>query len=262
MEQARRRLPRRRVDRSVVNALIVLGCGIAIAAAWAYAVWMPAGAGPASGPIRSSRDIPPEVQAVLQQAPAPAHDAPTEWGLLLINPVIEGEALINVEELPLPSLRGLDAADGKAEGESAFDQLAEQGLHVIRIPELHRKGMEVRFVRSITQGRRFYTYAYLESGVGTEDYLSLEVEAYTPTAPVPVEEFPDNAIRDFRKWDGVRGHPTITVFPDPGTSDPRNERLVAWSQDGAVYFLRTTGRYLDEDLLALARYISEAEEKR
>ena len=80
--------------------------------------------------------------------------------------------------------------------------------------------------------------------------------------PVPVEEFPDNAVRDFRKWDGVRGNPTITVFPDPGTSDPRNDRMVAWSQSGAVYFVRTTGRYLDEDILALARYISETEETR
>lgn len=245
------------------DLLIAAGCAAAVVGVSAYMLLRPVGAQTdGSGPIRGTDDIPPEVQAVLRQADAPTHNTPTEWGLLLINPVINGEAIINVQEFPVPPFIGPEVVFDEANGEEASERLAGQGLRVIDVPEPYRKGMSVGAVRAITDRDQFYTIAYFESGAGTENYLSLEVEAYTPTAPVPVEEFPDNAIRDFRKSNAVRGNPTITVFPDTGTSSPMNERLVAWSQDGAVYFLRTTGFYPDEDLLAAAAHISETEERR
>lgn len=247
------------------DLLIAVGCTAAVVGVAAYALLRPAGAQTdGSGPIRSPDDIPPEIQAVLQQADAPTHNVPTEWGLLLINPVVNGEAIINVEEFPLPPLDGPAVVRGETGGEGAFEQLAGEGLRVVGVPESYRKGMTVGLVRSVTaaDGEQFHTIAYFQSGTGTENFLSLEVEAYTPTAPVPVEEYPDNAIRDFSKSDAVRGNPTITVFPDADTSSPMNERLVAWSQDGTVYFLRTTGLYPDEDLLALAAHISATEGSR
>jgi len=49
----------------------------------------------------------------------------------------------------------------------------------------------------------------------------------------------------------VRGNPTLTQLPDKQTADPRSERIVAWSQGRAVYIVRTTGRYTDDEILAL-----------
>ncbi len=254
---------RARVHVRTLDACLAGGVILLAAGTWSYAAFSLADANTSGdGPIRSVEDIPADLQEVLQQAPAPTHDQPTEWGLLLINPVVGGEAVINVQELPLPRLNGPDVRRGEAEGESALETLAAQGLPLIDVPEAYRKGMEVGLVASISDGERFWTVANFFGAVGTPDVISLQVEAYTPTGPVPFEEFPDNAIRDFAKSNAVRGHPTITVFPDQGTSNPRNERIVAWSQGGRVYFLRTTGLYLDAEILALANHISQAEESR
>lgn len=253
----------REVRIPVADAVLVTALLLVASATWGYAALATVSAAPSvDGPTRDVTDLPSGLQEVLQQAPAPKHDRPTTWGLLLINPVVNGEAVLNSQELPLPRLDSADVRRGKEDGTGAYEKLAAVGLPTIDIPQQYRKGMSVGRVESISDGSQFWTVANFSSGTGTEDVMSLQVEAYTPSAPVPVEEFPDNAIRLVRETTDVGGNPTITMFPTDGTSNPRNERMVAWSQGDRVYFLRTTGLYPNTELLALANHISKAEGSR
>jgi hypothetical protein len=87
----------------------------------------------------------------------------------------------------------------------------------------------------------------------------LQLSALTPTGPVPITRFPDTPIYDFRTSTAVNGNPTITKFPDKGTSDPNGDREIRWSQGGVAYALHSFGPITDEQLLAVAIEISVAE---
>lgn len=249
-------ITRNRLDVSVV-ALGMLAAG----AGWAWWGYNEIAAqGPPGGPIRDSADIPAAVQAVLRQAPAPTHDKPTPWGLFVINPVVKGSAVINSQTSPAPEMSGPNARHFEGTGEDAIGRAQSENLPTIDVPAEYRKGMPLLGLRSAVDGPNWIIYLYFGSGDGTEDYKSLEIQAITPRQPVPFEEFPDNAIRDFSANHDVLGNPTLTQFPDTGTADARSERVVAWSQGRGAYVIRTTGLYTDDEVLALARSISVSEE--
>ena len=98
--------------------------------------------------------------------------------------------------------------------------------------------------------------SYVLYGRTTPSPAMFQVRAYTPTSPVAITRFPDNPVYDFRTSTAVRGHPTITKFPKPVTSDPNGQREVFWSQGGAVYFLTVTGPFTDDEVLGYASTIS------
>ncbi|MBI2767430.1 MAG: hypothetical protein HYX53_16165 [Chloroflexi bacterium] len=215
---------------------------------------------PKVGPIRDVKDIPPDVQSVLEQAAAPTNSEPTPWGLFVINPVINGAGVLNPQRSPIPEFSGPSAKRLEARGEQAFAQASAAGLPVVNIPPALVKGMPLNGLISEQDGAQFNFGAYYASGDGTANYFSLVVQAYTPRDPVTFDEFPDNAIRDFSQSAAIRGYPTLMVLPDKVTADPRGERIVAWSQGTAVYWVKTTGRFTDDEVLELARKISESEE--
>lgn len=246
--------------RNHINFLAVaLGFLGTLGVVWGYSQTMASGS--PGGTIHKPSGIPPEVQAVLKQAPAPTHDKPTPWGLFVINPVINGEALLNPQDSPAPDMSGPNARAFEGAGEMAVSEAAAKGVPSVEVPVEFRRGMPLIGMHSAIDGSKWIKYLYFGSGDGTEDYQSLEVQAITPTHLVPFTEFPDNAIRDFSANYSVRGNPTLTQFPDKGTADPRSERIVAWSQAGGAYVVRTTGRYTDDEVLELARRISLNEEK-
>jgi len=246
-------------NRANVVAMVV-GLVATAGLVWGYGQTMAARS--PGGTIHNPSDIPPEVQAVLQQAPAPTHDKPTPWGLFVINPVINGEALLNPQESPAPDLSGPSARAVEGAGETTLAEAAAKGVPTIDVPIEFRKEMPLIGMHSTIDGAKWIKYLYFGSGDGTEDYQSLEIQAITPTHPIPFTEFPDNAIRDFSANYDVRGNPTLTEFPDKGTADPRSERIVAWSQGEGAYIVRTTGQYTDAEVLELARHISLSEDNK
>lgn len=245
-------------------ALMVVAAIVILWTFWIATLPGSAGGGPKKdGVIRTQADIPPEIQAVLKQAEAPTHDRPTPWGLFTINPVVRGAAMVNAQDSPLPQIVARPgAAIAEAAGAGAFATVVSKGGEVLDIPTGFRKGMQPAHVSSRRDGNQSIRSASFFSGDGTAEYLSLFVIAYTPTRAVLFEEFPDNAIRDFRNTFEVEGHPTLVEVPDTGTADPRDERTVAWSQNGSVYLIRTTGLYSDGDVLQLASQISRSEARR
>ena len=242
---------------------VVVASACAAIAAWAY--WAISGVyadPPSVGPIRSVKDIPPGIQEILKQAPGPTHDKPTPWGLLTINPVVNGEALLNPQTSPVPDIHGPGTRGDDASGAGALERIKAAGLPSFDIPDQKRKGMSPSLVSSLANGDLIFKTAFFGQGDGTEEYQSLHVTAYTPVGVVAIEEFPDNAIRDFSANYAVNGNPTITVFPDKGTADPRDERFVAWSQGRLVFIVQTTGLFTDDEVLNLARHLSNTEEVR
>lgn len=241
----------------------IYGAGVIVAVlSWAWALNSAAGDDQKDGPVRDVADIPPEIQAVLKQAPAPTHDKVTPWGLFVINPVIRGEALLNTQRSPIPQFDSLSAVRVESRSETGITLAEEKGLRVIRVAEAARKGLPLNGLIAESDGDQFNFGAYYGAGDGTPTYASLTIQAYTPRDPVPFEEFPDNAIWDFSKSTAVRGYPTLMVVPDKGTADPRDERVVAWSQENAVYWVKTTGLFTDDEVLDIAIGISASEELR
>lgn len=257
-------IKRRNINlRRVLLALIGGGVVASLWMFWIGTLPNPAHAEPKNdGVIRTQADIPPEIQAVLKQAESPTHDRPTPWGLFTINPVVHGAGLVNSQDSPLPQIvAGPGAVITEAVGREAFDSVRSSGGGTLDIPIGFWKGMQPSQVSSRRQGDQSIRAASFFSGDGTAEYQSLFIIAYTPTRAVLFEEFPDNAIRDFRNTFEVEGHPTLVEVPDKGTADPRDERTVAWSQGGSVYLIRTTGPYSDDDILQLAVHISRSETK-
>lgn len=208
------------------------------------------------GPIRSAADIPPELQAILMQADAPTHDRPTPWGLFVINPVINGEGILNPQTSPLPYFDGADVTRVEAYGKDALEEVRAEGGIALEETSIDIPLLAAVFFR---EGDKYWSRTFYGEGDGTPDYRSLVLETFTPTEPVVFDEFPDNAIRDFRKSERVAGHPTLTVFPDPNTADPRMERVVAWSQGDAVFFVRTTGIFTDDEVISIAQSLAKAQ---
>lgn len=203
--------------------------------------------------VKTASDIPPEIQEVLQQADAPTHTEPTPWGLYVINPVINGEGVLNPQVSPWPDLAGNLVT---FEGNDALVMLEREGLPVVLVSEAHLGSMNVTAAMSGQHGENWSFRAYYSTPEGSQGYRSLEVDAFTPKEAMVFDEFPGNAIRDFRKSFEVGGYPTLIVVPDEDTASPLGERVVAWSQDGVAYQLRTTGLFTGDEVINLAREIS------
>jgi hypothetical protein len=213
-----------------------------------------------SGPIRTTDDIDPELQKVLKMAAAPTHDQPTPWGNFVINPVINGAGILNPQHSAIPLLNGPAAKTVEIAGPQAPTLVGASIRRFIDVPPTFQKGMPALGAVGSEEGERFWTRVDYGSGDGTSNYQSVSVEAFTPTEPVVFDEFPDNAIRHFAASLVVRGNPTLTVLPDKITADPRMERVVAWSQGSAVYFVRTTGLFTDDEVLELAQQVAAGAE--
>lgn len=243
--------------RAWANRLLLFAGSLIVAAAWLWAWLGPADAAdrqPFSGPVESVADIPPDVQDVLQQAPAPTHTEPTPWGLFVINPVIDGHGILNPQEPPIPVF-GSNVERTESSGDGAIEELLARGFVVPDIPAAASEGLELAAAVAFREGELYSTWLFFGADADTSNSRSLIVHTYTPTQPVVFDEFPDNAIRDFRANTVVNGQPTLSVFPDQGTSDPRGERIVAWSREGAVFQITTTGLFGDGDVVDLARHI-------
>lgn len=250
-------------------ALLVLGA-LAAAAAIALSARVSADPGPggqappnpspapggASGPITRIDQISPELQAVLQQSELPTHLEPTPWGNFIINPVINGAALLNPQTAPIPAFTSPTARKFDQAGASAPARARNFSALFLDVPAPLRQGLAPVGALVAEDGPQFWSKVRYGRRTGTIDARTIELEAFTPTGPVAFEEFPDNAITNFTASNAVLGHPTLTVFPDPGTADPRMERVVAWSQGTAVYYLRTVGDYTDAQAIEIASSIS------
>jgi hypothetical protein len=164
--------------------------------------------------------------------------------------------------MPYPRLNGSAARTFEAVGEGAIQKAQGAGMRVIEIPERYRVGMQLSGVQSGADGEQFVIDVGYFAGKGSTSVRTLRVTAFTPVAPVTFEEFPDNAIWDFSASFDVNGSPTLMVFPDAKTADQGDERVVAWSQGKAVYYIRTTGLFDNENVIALAREIANKEASR
>ncbi|MCA9831514.1 MAG: hypothetical protein R3B97_08530 [Dehalococcoidia bacterium] len=218
--------------------------------------------GNATAVVREEHLSPAEIAAVLDQAPAPSHAEPTPWGLFIINPVIDGKSVLNPQGMPYPPLDSEGAHRFEAAGDDALRRAREAGMPVIEIPRRYREGMTLSGVQAGSDGAHFVIELGYHAGDLARPVKTLRLTAFTPTTPVTFEEFPDNAIWDFAASHAVNGHPTLTVFPDLGTADQGDERIVAWSQGDAVFYIRTVGVFENDELLALAREISASEGSR
>jgi hypothetical protein len=215
----------------------------------------------------SALDVPPPpmvamAQDVLMEADSPTHTEPTPWGLFIINPVIDGKSVLNPQGMPYPQMDGDAAQKFEAVGDDAIARAQADGFRVIEIPQRYRDGMQLSGVESQEDGENFVVDVGYFAGRGTAEVRTLRVSAFTPTEPVTFEEFPDNAIWDFAASYDVNGFPTLTVFPDSLTADQGDERIIAWSQGNAVYYIRTVGVFENDELIDLAREISASEAAR
>lgn len=210
--------------------------------------------------VTAEDSAPPEVLRALNQADAPAHTTPTAWGLFTINPVINGKALINPQGgQPIPALNSAKARRVEGLGDAGLRRVSEAGLRAIDVPESYRRDMALAGIVVAEDGEQFYRDVGYFAGRDTPEVRTLRVTAFTPTGQVQFEEFPDNAIWDFSNSLEVNGFPTLTVFPDAYTADQHDERIVAWSQGKAVYYIRTMGLFDNAELISLARDISNQE---
>ena len=202
-----------------------------------------------------------EVQAELHMT-KPTHDTPTGWGEFLIVP----QAAPTEQRADVPSVRpefGPAANRVGFAGPNAPAQVASQVASFVDLPpEFHSlaqsKGMSIAEASAEEEASGSFRSSILY--LRTNPSAMLNLSAYTPTGPVQITEFPDTAIYDFRTSISVNGKPTITKFPDKGTSDPNGDREVMWSQNGAVYFLKTFGPFSDDDVLRLASQVSISQE--
>lgn len=256
-----RGLPGMRVTRGRIAAGVLIA-SVAGAAGGAYA-WMShspaATSASAPGPAAPS---PVDITTVLGEAAAPTHTELTPWGLFVINPVIDGKSLMNPQGMPYPRFDGPEATVAEASTRQELVAAMAANPRILAVPGTLTGGMVFQGMRFEEDGDQYSFDIGFYSGKGTTSVRSLRLTAYTPTEAVPFEEFPDNTIWDFAATHDVNGHPTLTVTPDAKTADPADERIVAWSQGDAVYYVRTTGVFETADLLALAREISKQEADR
>lgn len=193
------------------------------------------------------------------QTPAPMHTEVTPWGLFVINPVIDGKSLLNPQGMPYPRFDGPTATVTEAATRQELEAAMAANPRILAVPGTVTEGMQFQGMRLEEDGDQYSFDIAFYSGKGTTSVRSLRLTSFTPTEAVPFEEFPDNTIWDFAATHDVNGHPTLTVTPDAKTADPADERIVAWSQGNAVYYIRTTGVFETADLLSLAREVSTQE---
>lgn len=186
-------------------------------------------------------------------------DEPTSWGRFLVVPVLPGVSIPD----PVPTLPefGAFARNESFTGESAPSAARASGLRFVDIREEYRRdmtalGAEVQEESESGAFRSSVVYA------SPDQFTSIRVSAYTPTASVVVLNYPDAGVYRLELTSDVNGEPTIVVMPHEATSDPNGERRVMWSQGGAVYFVITTGAFTDQEVLDIARRISEEESRR
>lgn len=239
-----------------------LGVVAAIAGGALYAWNVSAATEESAAPATQAGQYIPTSIDVLHEAPGPTHTEPTPWGLFTINPVINGKSVLNPQGIPYPKFNGRAARTFETSGENAIAQALAAGMRVIDVPEQFRQGMQLSGVQSRDDGEQFLVDVGYFGGKGTTSVRTLRVTAFTPVASVTFEEFPDNAIWDFSASFNINGFPTLTIFPDTGTADPAGERIVAWSQGDAVYYIQTIGLFDNNKVIGLAREISKKEASR
>jgi len=186
-------------------------------------------------------------------------DSPTPWGHFLVVPVVPGAPVAD-PPMALPEFSA-SALSGTFEGELAPVQAAEAGLRLVEVPETYRHGAVVRGAeaRQEPDGSVFTSSVFYATPDGR---TTVRLSAYTPKASVTVLAYPDAGVYRMELNSDVNGEPTIVALPHPATSDPAGERRVMWSQGAAVYFLTTTGAFTDEEVIDMARHLSEAEAHR
>ncbi|MEO8539417.1 MAG: hypothetical protein ABI577_06720, partial [bacterium] len=186
----------------------------------------------------------------------------TPWGLFIINPVIDGKSAINPQGLPYPHIGGAATRSVKASSDAEVQAAIDTGMHVVTVPERFREGMQLQGMQSEIGGDQFVSDIAYYGDLGAVRVRSIRVTAYTPTEPVPFEVFPGHPAMAFAATFEVAGHPTLIVVPNPNTTDPADERIVAWSQGSAVYIIRTVGVFDRAALIELAIEISAREAAR
>ncbi len=206
--------------------------------------------------------IPRSVQDILRVT-KPAHNVPTPWGHFLIDPIINGHGSQNPQTSPVPPFVASDMRTGDLSGPTSAGAAAARVNRFVAVPPQFQHGMPLLGASADQNANgQFRSAVYYGDGDGTASARSLKLTAYTPTAPVVIPEFPDTAITDFRATRDVAGNPTITIFPDKGTSDPSGPRQLMWSQGSAVYFIQTTGPFTDDELLLMANDVARTEANR
>lgn len=247
----------------LLDAVLVAG-GIGVCAV-AISLTSQTQAAPGAGGAARITDpaaIPRSVQDILRVT-KPAHNVPTPWGHFLIDPIINGHGSQNPQTSPVPLFAASDARTGDLSGPTSAAAAAARVNRFVAVPPQFQHGMPLLGASAeASADGRFRSAVYYGDGDGSSSARSLKVTAYTPVGPVVIPEFPDTAISDFRTTHDVAGNPTITIFPDKGTSDPAGPREVMWSQGAAVYFIRTTGAFADDELLNMANQIAASEAAR
>lgn len=208
--------------------------------------------------------VSPTASATAQAPPPPGFgrtvvDSPTSWGHFLVVPVVPGVPVAD-PPLALPEFSA-SATSGSFTDELAEAQAAEAGLRLVEVPEAYRHGAVVQGAdaRQEPDGSVFTSSVFYATPDGR---TTVRVSAYTPKASVTVLAYPDADVYRMDLNNDVNGEPTIMMMPHPGTSDPTDERRVMWSQGEAVYFVTTTGAFTDEEVIDMARHVSEAEADR
>jgi hypothetical protein len=195
----------------------------------------------------------------------PSPEGPTPWGEFLIVPVnvssgddgaLSPGPVFGDSAVKTGDLGGPDAPAKAAALVPRFVDLGPQGLALVASIGLTAVGAEASqnpdgtFVSGVFYGRIEPRPAMVQ------------LTALTPIHPIRITRFPDTPIYDFVTSMAVNGNPTITKFPDKGTSDPNGAREIRWSQEGVAYTLQSGGPISDDQLLAAAVEISVAESKR
>lgn len=203
------------------------------------------------------------VQADLNMT-KPTHDGPTPWGNFLIVPVTAPSDAQDNELSPAPVFGESAVKTGELSGPDApvravalvrrFVDLGEEGRSFAASIGLTAVGAEAAMN---PDGAFSSGVLYARSQPGN---AMIQLSALTPVRPIRITEFPDTAIYDFRTSTAVSDSPTITKFPDKGTSDPNGDREIRWSQNGVAYLLKSYGPISDDQLLAIAVEISNNQE--
>lgn len=183
---------------------------------------------------------------------------PGPWGLFELIPVVDGKSVIPDTPSPWPDTSG--GRTFTATGGSAYGEIAKAGFRHDVVPEPFVRSMQVNGLHAGESGEQWYFRAFLATPEGEPERFSVEIDAFTPPAPVPFDTRPHLGLYKFRTTNEVRGYPTLATMPNPELAAPNSERVVAWSQSGVAYEIRTTGTFTDEEVLELARAISEAQE--
>ncbi len=218
-----------------------------------------------TGPGASPPGITPEVQANLHMT-KPTHDQPTVWGEFLIVPVFAPSEAEETTVNPAPHFGTDSVKTGPIAGPAAPAQAASLVPRFVAVPPttqriLESKGLTVVGAEASANPDGSFMSNVLYGRTEPSNAM-LQLTAFTAVNRVRVTEFPDTAIYDFVASNAIAGNPTITKFPDKGTSDPSGDREVKWSQGGAAYFLKSFGPFTDDELISIATEISRVEATR